>query len=424
MTDFDKIPSPCFVLDEAALRRNLAVIDRVRRESGAEIIVALKACAMWSIFPWLAEHSDGATASSLNEARLVFEEYGTAAHTYAPAYSDSEFEGIAQYSSHITFNSVSQYERFRERIVNRPDGSHRGISCGLRVNPGWSPVKTDLYNPALPGSRLGIERLESLPEGVEGLHFHVLCESGAADLARALKAFEGRFGHLLNVGRSGTGNGNDTGEGSGGSLKWVNFGGGHLMTREGYDVELLIETIKNFRKKYPHLRVILEPGSAFTWRTGVLVSRIEDIVESGGNGNANGGGIRTAMLDVSFACHMPDCLEMPYKPSIVGAHDTTPGERGYRMGGCSCLAGDWMGEWTFENENGKPGGRELQVGDKVVFEDMIHYTMVKTTMFNGVHHPGIAIWREEGGDCGTNGTNGRLEIVREFGYEDYKTRMG
>jgi carboxynorspermidine decarboxylase len=373
--DFAKIPSPCFVLDEAALGRNLSVIDRVRRESGAEVIVALKACAMWSVFPELARHSDGATASSLNEARLVFEEYGSPAHTYAPAYSDSEFEGIVRYSSHITFNSVGQFERFGEQARTR------GISCGLRINPGWSPVETDLYNPALPGSRLGVERLDTLPAGIEGLHFHVLCESGAADLARVLAEVEARFGHLL------------------ADIRWLNCGGGHLMTREGYDVDLLIRTIRDFRARHPHLRVILEPGSAFTWRTGVLVSRVEDLVESGG-------GVRTAMLDVSFACHMPDCLEMPYKPAIAGARDTLPGERGWRMGGSSCLAGDWMGEWSFD-------GGDPRVGDLVVFEDMIHYTMVKTTMFNGVRHPSIAIWT----------TGNQLRIVKSFTYEDYKTRM-
>jgi carboxynorspermidine decarboxylase len=354
----------------------------VRRESGAEVIVALKACAMWSIFPELARHSDGATASSLNEARLVAEEYGSSAHTYAPVYTDADFDGIAGYSSHITFNSVGQWERFGKRARARA----RGISCGLRVNPGWSPVETDLYNPALPGSRLGIERLERLPEGVEGLHFHVLCESTAADLARVLGEVETRFGHLLP------------------QIKWLNCGGGHLMTREGYDVEGLIATIRDFRARHPHLRIILEPGSAFTWRTGVLVSTVEDIVDNGGGSVHDG--VRTAMLDVSFACHMPDCLEMPYKPAIVGARDTLPGERGYRMGGNSCLAGDWMGEWIFEKG-------ELRIGDRVVFEDMIHYTMVKTTMFNGVRHPSIAILREDG----------RLETIRRFTYEDYKTRM-
>ncbi len=373
MPDFSNIPSPCFVLDERALLCNMETIDRVRRESGAEVILALKACAMWSIFPELARHSDGATASSLAEARLVAEEYGVRAHTYAPAYSDSEFPGILEHSSHITFNSLGQFDRFGAQALLR------GISCGLRVNPGYSPVETDLYNPALPGSRLGVPELAELPTGVEGLHFHVLCESGAEHLAKALEAVEERFGHLL------------------GQIKWLNCGGGHPMTREGYDIDLLIKTIKNFKAKYPHLRMILEPGSAFTWRTGYLVSRVEDIVKNDG--------IRTAMLDVSFSCHMPDCLEMPYMPAIVGAHTASPDEEGYRMGGSSCLAGDWMGEWSFD--------RPLRVGDRVVFEDMIHYTMVKTTMFNGVKHPSIAIW----------GTDDTLRMVREFGYEDFKNRM-
>jgi carboxynorspermidine decarboxylase len=379
------------VLDEAALERNLAVIDRVRRESGAEIIVALKACAMWSIFPELARHSDGATASSSNEARLVFEEYGTPAHTYAPTYADTDFDEIVRLSSHITFNSVGQYARFGARA------HEKGISCGLRINPGWSPVETDLYNPALPGSRLGIERLDALPAGIEGLHFHVLCESSSADLARVLTEVEERFGHLLP------------------HIEWLNCGGGHLMTREGYDIELLIRTIRDLKARHPHLRIILEPGSAFTWRTGVLVSTIEDIV-----GSADGD-IRTAMLDVSFACHMPDCLEMPYKPAIAGAHDTRSGEQGWRMGGCSCLAGDWMGDWCgnahggFGRADNPDGG--LRIGDRVIFDDMIHYTMVKTTMFNGVRHPSIAILREA-----SDGSR-RLETIRQFTYSDYKTRM-
>lgn len=443
--DFEKILSPCYVLDETLLRRNLAGIDRVRRESGAEIIVALKACAMWSVFPELARHSDGATASSAAEARLVFEEFGAPAHTYAPSYSDADFDEICRCSSHITFNSLSQLERFGGRA------RATGISCGLRINPGYSPVETDLYNPALPGSRLGVERLETLPEGVEGLHFHVLCESGAEHLALALEAVERRFGHLLerapaaggapngvegeqngsvnglrsggkngvgNNGQNGGANNTRSGGESGkqnasqsGGLKWINCGGGHLMTREGYDTELLIKTIRDFRARHPHLRVILEPGSAFTWRTGFLVAQVEDIVCSGGTENG-GADVKTAMLDVSFACHMPDCLEMPYKPSIVGARDTLPGERtGYRMGGSSCLAGDWMGEWTFLRPDGTP--RELRVGDRVVFEDMIHYTMVKTTMFNGVRHPSIAILRADG----------RLDTVRRFTYEDYKNIM-
>lgn len=375
MIDFQKLPSPCYVLDETLLDRNLAVIDRVRHESGAEIIVALKACAMWSIFPELARHSDGATASSLAEARLVFEEYGMPAHTYAPVYTDRDIEEILRCSDHITFNSLTQFRRFG------PMALLRGISCGLRVNPQYSPVETDLYNPCVPGSRLGItaEELTELPAGIEGLHFHVLCESSAEETKLALEAVEKHFGRFFD------------------QIKWLNLGGGHLMTREGYDLDLLIATLRNFKKRHPNLRLILEPGSAFTWRTGYLVSTVEDIVENGG--------VHTAMLDVSFACHMPDCLEMPYKPAIVGAHDPAEGEKPWRMGGTSCLAGDFYGDWAFDHE--------LKVGERIVFEDMIHYTMVKTTMFNGVAHPAIVIVRRDG----------KVDVIRRFGYEDFKNRM-
>ena len=375
MINYQGIKSPSYILDEELLLNNLKVIDYVREKSGAEIIVALKANAMWSIFPLLAGHSDGATASSVNEARLVKEEYGQLAHTYAPVYTDSSFDEIIACSSHITFNSLSQYNRFGQRALLN------GISCGLRVNPRYSPVETDLYNPCVAGSRLGItpEELTELPAGVEGLHFHCLCESRAEHLRLALESMERHYGHLLP------------------SIKWLNMGGGHLMTHADYDVEELIAILLDFKARHPHLRLILEPGSAFTWRTGVLLSTVEDIVENEG--------IRTALLDVSFACHMPDCLEMPYKPAVVGAHDPKEGERRWRLGGNSCLAGDYYGDWAFDNEP--------QVGDKIIFEDMIHYTMVKTTMFNGVAHPSIAITH-------TDGTN---EIVKEFTYEDYKSRL-
>lgn len=378
MIDFHKLPSPCYVLDERLLDRNLAVIDRVRRETGVEIIVALKACAMWSVFPELAKHSDGATASSVAEARLVLEEFGKPAHTYAPVYTDAGFDEIMRCSDHITFNSLSQFERFGQRaLIN-------GISCGLRINPQYSPVETDLYNPCVSGSRLGVtaEKLDAeggLPAGVEGLHFHVLCESRPEHLRLALEAVERHFGKYLD------------------EVKWLNMGGGHLMTHADYDCDELIALLKDFHARHPHLRLIMEPGSAFTWRTGYLVSTVEDIVENGG--------VTTAMLDVSFACHMPDCLEMPYKPAIVGAHEPAEGEKRWRMGGTSCLAGDYYGDWAFDHE--------LRIGERIVFEDMIHYTMVKTTMFNGVHHPAIVIVRRDG----------RTEIVREFGYEDFKNRM-
>ena len=377
-SDFHKLPSPCYVLDEQLLDANLAAIDRVRRETGVEIIVALKACAMWRIFPELAQHSDGATASSVAEARLVAEEYGRPAHTYAPVYTDAGFDEIMRCSDHITFNSLSQFERFGQRaLIN-------GISCGLRINPQYSPVETDLYNPCVAGSRLGVtaEKLEAaggLPVGIEGLHFHVLCESRPEHLRLALEAVEQRFGKYLDA------------------VEWLNMGGGHLMTHADYDCDELIALLREFRARHPHLRLIMEPGSAFTWRTGYLVSTVEDIVENGG--------VTTAMLDVSFACHMPDCLEMPYKPAIVGAHEPAAGEKRWRMGGTSCLAGDYYGDWAFDHE--------LQVGERIVFEDMIHYTMVKTTMFNGVHHPAIVIAHRDG----------TTEVVREFGYEDFKNRM-
>ena len=377
MVDFSKVPSPCFVADMQLLMRNMAVIDDVRRRSGAEIIVALKACAMWSLFPTLAAHSDGATASSAAEARLVRDYFGRQAHTYAPVYTDADFDTILDCSDHLTFNSLAQFERFGQRALIR------GISCGLRINPQYSPVETDLYNPCIAGSRLGVtaDELGELPEGIEGLHFHVLCESRPVHLRLALEAVEEHFGGLLD------------------RVKWLNMGGGHLMTHADYDCDELVGILCEFRRRHPHLRLILEPGSAFTWRTGYLVATVEDIVRNGG--------VNTAMLDVSFACHMPDCLEMPYKPAIVGAHEPAAGQTRWRMGGNSCLAGDWCGDWAFDTEP--------KVGDRIIFEDMIHYTMVKTTMFNGVAHPAIAIADE----CGDGG----VRIVKRFGYEDFRDRM-
>jgi len=377
--DFSKIPSPCFVIEEARLRNNLALIKEVKERSGAEIILAFKGFAMWGVFPILNEYGfKHATASSLSEARLAFEEMGAPAHTYAPVYTDDDIDEIIQLSSHITFNSLGQHERFRSRIK----ASGKSISVGLRVNPEYSEVATALYNPCSPGSRLGIlaENLgKSLPKGVNGLHFHALCESDPSKLQKVLASFEKLFGKYLS------------------QIKWVNFGGGHLMTRKGYDTELLISIIKDFKLRYPHLQVILEPGSAFAWDTGFLVSTVEDIVENRDT--------TTAILNVSFTAHMPDCLEMPYKPFILGASEETIGKPTYRMGGNSCLAGDFMGNWSFD--------QPLKVGDKIVFNDMIHYTMVKTNTFNGVKHPSIGVWNEKKG----------FILLREFGYEDYKTRL-
>jgi carboxynorspermidine decarboxylase len=376
--DYSKIPSPAFVLDEKLLRQNLELISFVQQEAGIEIILAFKGFAMWSVFPLVREYLSGAAASSLFEARLCFEEMKTRAHVYSPVYFENDFDELMNYSSHIVFNSISQFQKYytETKKANHP------ISCGIRVNPEYSDVETDLYNPSADGSRLGIGSAEfpdELPEGIEGIHFHVLCESDSFSLKKVLENLEAKFGKYLN------------------QVKWVNMGGGHLMTKKGYNHQHLIQLLRNFRHKY-NVNVILEPGSAIAWETGVLVSTIKDIVEHKG--------IKTAILDVSFTAHMPDTLEMPYRPKIVDATD--PGKNSkhlYCLGGVSCLAGDFMQAYDF--------GKELYIGDLVVFKDMIHYTMVKTTMFNGVNHPAIAIWKE----------NDQLEMVKQFTYEDFKERL-
>ncbi|WP_246222810.1 carboxynorspermidine decarboxylase [Maribellus comscasis] len=376
--DYSKIPSPAFVLDEKLLRQNLQLINRVQNEAGIEIILAFKGFAMWSAFPMVREYLSGATASSLNEARLCFEEMKTRAHVYSPVYFENEFPELMAYTKHIVFNSFNQFNRF----YSETQKADHPVSCGIRVNPEYSDVETDLYNPSAAGSRLGVgsdEFPDELPAGIEGIHFHVLCESDSYSLEKVLQNLETKFGkYLLQV-------------------KWVNMGGGHLMTRKGYNHDHLIQLLQNFRKKYD-VKVILEPGSAIAWDTGVLVSKVMDIVEHKG--------IKTAILNVSFTAHMPDTLEMPYRPRIIGAKD--PNEKSkylYRLGGVSCLAGDFMEAYDF--------GHELQIGEQVVFLDMIHYTMVKTTMFNGVNHPAITIWTE----------NDELKVVRKFYYEDFKGRL-
>ncbi len=375
--DFKNIPSPCFVLEEQLLRRNLELMKRVKDEAGVEIILAFKGFAMWSAFPIVREYLGGATASSLAEARLCYEEMQTYAHTYAPVYMPNEFEEIMTYSSHMTFNSLSQYQQYKKQV----QGSERKISCGLRVNPEYSEVETDLYNPAAPGSRLGVaasQVKDGLPEGIEGLHFHSLCESDSYTLERTLKAFVDRYEHLFP------------------KLKWINMGGGHLMTKDGYKVDHLIQLLKDFREKYD-VEIILEPGSAVAWETGFLATTVLDVVENHG--------IKTLMLDVSFTAHMPDTLEMPYRPVIRGAGDQLTGKINYRIGGTSCLAGDFMREYSFDEPK--------KINDRIILEDMIHYTMVKTNMFNGVKHPAIAILRADE----------TLDVVREFDYDDFKRRL-
>lgn len=382
----NRVPSPCYVMEEGLLRRNLALIARVAKEADVEIILAFKAFALWKIFPVFREYIGSVTASSVNEARLGFEEFGSPVHAFSPAYTDAEFAEIMRCSSHVSFNSLSQYERF----YNRTKEARHKISCGIRINPEYSEIETELYNPCAPGSRFGVTAdllpLE-LPEGIEGFHCHCHCESDSYALEHTLEHIEEKFGRWLP------------------SVKWLNLGGGHLMTRAGYDVEHLVSLLQGLHKRYPNLHIILEPGSAFAWQTGTLVSSVVDVVESRG--------IRTAILDVSFTCHMPDCLEMPYQPRVLGAEsleaDAVKGaplsENIYRLGGNSCLSGDYMGSWRFP--------RPLKVGDRVVFDDMIHYTTVKTNMFNGILHPSIAFLRE----CG------ELQMLRVFAYEDYRDRM-
>jgi carboxynorspermidine decarboxylase len=376
--NYSKISSPAFVLDEKLLRKNLELIDEVQKKAGIDIILAFKGFAMWSAFPMVRKYLSGATASSLYEARLCFEEMKTRAHTYSPVYLENEFEELMTYSSHIVFNSFNQFAKHYTKTQNT---GHK-ISCGIRVNPEYSDVETDLYNPSAAGSRLGVgidDFPDKLPEGIEGIHFHVLCESDSYSLENVLQNLESKFGKYLH------------------QVKWVNMGGGHLMTRKGYNHEHLIQLLKDFKNKYD-VKVILEPGSAIAWETGVLVSSVQDIVEHKG--------IKTAILDVSFTAHMPDTLEMPYRPKIIGAGEPTEKSKHlYRLGGGSCLAGDFMEAYDF--------GRELKIGEQIIFLDMIHYTMVKTTMFNGVNHPAIAIWTEDD----------KLKVVREFCYDDFKNRL-
>ena len=363
--------TPIYIIEETKLRRNLQLIADVAAKADIEVILAFKAFALWKTFPIFREYISSTTASSLSEARLAYEEFGAPAHTYSPAYTDEEFDQIARCSSHLTFNSLSQYERFHQRA--------HGVSLGLRINPEYSEVETLLYNPCAPGTRFGLtaDRLpEQLPSDISGFHCHCHCESGADVFQRSLAHIEEKFSKWFP------------------QLKWINFGGGHLMTRKDYDVELLVSLMQGFHQRYPWLKVILEPGSAFAWQTGPLVSHVVDIVEEHG--------IKTAILDVSFTCHMPDCLEMPYYPEVRGA---VHGEEGYRLGGNSCLSGDFMGYWRFDHE--------LEVGEEVIFEDMIHYTTVKTTMFNGITHPALGMLHQDG----------KFEILREFGYDDYKNRM-
>jgi len=350
-------------------------------QAGVEIILALKAFSFWPAFGIAAEYLPSATASSLNEAKLVAEHFGVAPHVYCPAYVPHEFDELLELAGPVTFNSLSEIDRYR------PKWEPIGTSVGLRVNPMYSPVETALYNPASPTGRLGVamdELPQMPPTGVAGVHVHALCESTAAATATLIAEVEIGLKDWLP------------------HLQWLNLGGGHLMTKEGYETELLVRSLKGLRERHPHLKVILEPGSAHAWRSGYLVASVLDVIENHGT--------KTAILDVSFTCHMPDTLEMPYTPTVRGAvvldADAPATERTYNLGGVSCLAGDYVGRYDF--------GEPLKAGSKIILEDMLHYTTVKTSMFNGVQHPDLAIKRPDG----------RIDIVRRFDYADYKARLG
>ena len=370
-------PSPAYVVDLGRLRHNLAILDDVQRRSGAKILMALKAFSMWSVFPLIRQTLQGVCASSPWEARLGREEFGGEVHSFAAAFKESDILELLPLSNHLVFNSFNQLERFRP-LWEKERGR---VSIGLRVNPGHSEGHTPLYDPAGPKSRLGILRADfdgrSL-EGVEGLHFHTLCEHLFEPLERTARVFEERFGEFLP------------------RMKWLNLGGGHHITREGYDIEGLIRLVRYFREKYD-VEVYLEPGEAIAIGTGVLVGEVLDVVHNE---------MDIAILDVSATCHMPDILEMPYRPGIDGGFDPGEKEHTYRLAGPSCLAGDVIGDWSFE--------RPLKQGDRLVFEDMSHYTMVKTTTFNGIQHPAICTFEPD---------TGVLKIVRTFGYTDFKSRL-
>ncbi|EWH01467.1 carboxynorspermidine decarboxylase [Halomonas sp. BC04] len=376
--DVQACPSPAYVVDDALLRKNLALLKQVQVDSGAHILLALKGFAMWDTFGMVREYLVGTTASGQDEARLGAETFGGEVHCYSPAFTEEEMEVVLRYADHISFNSPTQWLHFRDTVASAP----RSISCGLRVNPEYSEGKVALYDPCAPGSRLGTRAVDlegADLAGLEGLHFHTLCEQNSDALEHTLEAFEARFGAYL------------------AGMKWVNFGGGHHITRADYDVDRLIRVIREFRARYPGVAVYLEPGEAIALGTGYLVSTVLDIVHNDGD---------IAILDTSATAHMPDVLEMPYRPEVIGAGE--PGEKAftYRLGGLTCLAGDVVGEYSFD--------QPLQVGDRLVFTDMAHYTMVKTTTFNGMRLPAI---------CRVAERTRAIRTVKRFGYEDYKQRL-
>ena len=372
--DVGRLPSPCFVVDEVAVEENLELLDKVQKQSGAKVLLALKAFSMWSMGPLVARYLSGTCASGVHEAKLGREYFGGEVHTYSAAYSEADLKEVLKLSDHVVFNSPAQWKRFRSLC---PPGK----KYGLRVNPEHSEGHTALYDPAAPFSRLGTPRSEIKPgdlDGLSGLHFHTLCEQDFPPLERTVAAFEGRFDGLLK------------------GMEWVNFGGGHHITRPGYQVDALVNLVKEFSTKHK-VQVYLEPGEAIAYHSGVLIAEVLDVITNG---------MPIAILDTSATCHMPDTLEMPYRAQIIGAGEAGALAHTYRLGGQSCLAGDVIGDYSF--------AQPLKVGQRLVFEDMAYYSMVKTTTFNGVRLPSIAVW---------NSRTDTIKVVRDFGYEDFKGRL-
>lgn len=372
------VQTPCFVVDESLIRRNLEALAAVRARTGCSILLAMKGFAMFSLFPVINKVLQGTCSSSPHEARLGSEEFGGEVHAYAAAFSEADVKELVTLADHMVFNSFSQWKRFRPIV----ESASRHISCGIRVNPEKSVGHTEIYDPCAKGSRLGVRSSEFEPDsldGIDGLHFHALCEQNSTDLEMVLDAFEEKFGKFLK------------------GMKWVNFGGGHHITRPDYDVDRLCGLIERIQSRYG-VQVYLEPGEAVALDTGVLVASVLDVIQ--------GSDMNIAILDTSAACHMPDVLEMPYRPRIVGAGEVEEKKYAYRLGGLSCLAGDIIGEYSFDEP--------LEIGSKLMFLDMGHYSMVKTNTFNGIKLPSIAIYRPE---------KDELEIIRTFGYEDFKSRL-
>ncbi|ADZ83279.1 carboxynorspermidine decarboxylase [Cellulosilyticum lentocellum] len=374
--DFTKVPTPCYVVDERLLIKNLEILKKVEEEAGCRILLATKAFSMYETFPLIAQYLSGVTSSSLHEARLGYEEMGKEVHIYAAAYKEEEFDKIMHYCNHIVFNSFSQWNKYKEKVK----AAGKTISCGLRINPEYAEVETEIYNPCAPKSRMGItlEYFEGEDlEGIEGLHFHAMCEQNSDTLERILKVVEEKFGAYLH------------------QMKWINFGGGHHITRADYDLEKLIKCIKHIKETYD-IEVYLEPGEAVALNTGYLVSTVLETLHND---------IDIAILDTSAACHMPDVLEMPYRPQIIGSGLAGEKAYTYRLGSATCLAGDVIGDYSFD--------APLKEGDRLVFCDMAHYTMVKNNTFNGINLPSIVLYSEKEG----------FKIIKSFGYEDFKSRL-